>query len=103
MRQTANGRSICTPKRFPYHQLKSLLATIGMHPDHLSPRHTYLKNDIAVAGCADQAGTVRFGDDPASAVLNADCRAHDVDTLYVNDTLARLGVDAAPQEAARAT
>ena len=94
---------VFAPKRCPYHQLKSLLATIGMHTDHLSPRHTYLKNDIAVAGCADQAGTVRFGDDPASAVLNADCRAHDVDTLHVNDTLARLGVDAAPQEAARAT
>ena len=37
----------------------------GMHHDHLIPRHAYLKNEIPVAGCAHQAGTCRFGDDPA--------------------------------------
>jgi len=31
------------------------------------------------------AGGCRFGDDPASSVLNADCRAHDVENLYVTD------------------
>ena len=31
------------------------------------------------------AGTCRFGNDPANSVLNADCRAHDVDNLYVTD------------------
>ena len=35
---------------------------------------------------AHQAGTVRFGDDPASSALNRDCRAHEVDNLYVVDT-----------------
>lgn len=30
-------------------------------------------------------GTLRFGDDPATSVLNADCRAHDLDNLYVAD------------------
>ena len=38
------------------------------------------------AGCAHQAGTCRFGLDPSSSVLNADCRAHEVDNLYVVDT-----------------
>ena len=33
-----------------------------MHPDHLIPRTTYLKNEIPIAGVAHQAGTVRFGD-----------------------------------------
>jgi choline dehydrogenase-like flavoprotein len=74
------------PKRRLLHQLKSLLGHIGMHPDHLIPRHAYLKNDIPVAGVAHQAGTCRFGRDPASSVLNADCRAHEVDNLYVVDT-----------------
>jgi len=31
-------------------------------------------------------GTVRFGDDPATSVLNAENRAHEVDNLYVVDT-----------------
>ena len=31
------------------------------------------------------AGGCRFGNDPKSSVLNADCRAHDVTNLYVTD------------------
>jgi choline dehydrogenase-like flavoprotein len=41
---------------------------------------------IPVAGCAHQAGTARFGTDPRTSVLNADCRAHEADNLYVVDT-----------------
>jgi choline dehydrogenase-like flavoprotein len=74
------------PKKRLLHELKGLLGRIGMHPDHLLPRHAYLKNDIPVAGCAHQAGTCRFGTDPASSVLDTNCRAHEVDNLYVVDT-----------------
>ncbi|MFL5859491.1 MAG: GMC family oxidoreductase [Solirubrobacteraceae bacterium] len=74
------------PKRRLYHQLKSMLAGLGMHHDHLLPHHAYLKNEIPVAGVAHQAGTCRFGSDPSSSVLNPDCRAHEVDNLYVVDT-----------------
>ena len=73
------------PKKQLFKQLKSMLKHLGMHDD-LSPRHAYLKNDIPVAGCAHQAGTCRFGTDPATSVLNADCRAHELDNLYVVDT-----------------
>jgi choline dehydrogenase-like flavoprotein len=45
-----------------------------------------MKTDIPIAGCAHQAGTVRFGSDPATSVLNSDCRAHELDNLYVVDT-----------------
>ena len=45
-----------------------------------------MKNDIPVAGCAHQAGTCRFGDDPSTSVLDVNCKAHELDNLYVVDT-----------------
>ena len=69
-----------------YKQLKSMLPHLGMHGDHLFSRFAYLKTDIPIAGCAHQVGTCRFGADPATSVLNTDCRAHEVDNLYVVDT-----------------
>jgi choline dehydrogenase-like flavoprotein len=69
-----------------YEKLKSLLGRLGMHSDHLLHRQAYLKSDIPVAGVGHQAGTCRFGTDPATSVLNRDCRAHELDNLYVVDT-----------------
>ncbi len=74
------------PKERLYHQLKSMLGHLGMHPDHLLPRTGYLKNEIPIAGVAHQAGTVRFGSDPATSVLDVNCKAHELDNLYVVDT-----------------
>jgi choline dehydrogenase-like flavoprotein len=74
------------PRTRLLHQLKAMLKHVGMHPDHLIPRNAYLKTEIPVAGVAHQAGTCRFGADPATSVLNRDCRAHEVDNLYVVDT-----------------
>jgi choline dehydrogenase-like flavoprotein len=53
---------------------------------HLIPRHAYLKTEIPVAGCAHQAGTCRFGTDLETSVLDVNCRAHELDNLYVVDT-----------------
>jgi choline dehydrogenase-like flavoprotein len=69
-----------------FHELREMLGDLGMHEGHLLPHHAYLRNDIPVAGVAHQAGTCRFGTDPASSVLNTDCRAHELDNLYVVDT-----------------
>jgi choline dehydrogenase-like flavoprotein len=74
------------PKKQLYNKLKSMLGQLDMNPHHLVHRFAYMKNEIPVAGCAHQAGTCRFGNDPATSVLNADCRAHEVDNLYVVDT-----------------
>jgi choline dehydrogenase-like flavoprotein len=74
------------PKDKLYAKLKSLLGMLDLNPDHLVSRFAYLKNEIPVAGVAHQAGTARFGRDPADSVLNTDCRAHEVDNLYVVDT-----------------
>jgi choline dehydrogenase-like flavoprotein len=74
------------PARRLLHELKALLGKLDLHEHHLLPRHAYLKNEIPVAGVAHQAGTCRFGLDTATSVLNPECRAHEVDNLYVVDT-----------------
>jgi choline dehydrogenase-like flavoprotein len=67
-------------------QLRSMLRHLNVEGDHLFHRFAYMKNDIPVAGVAHQAGTCRMGGDAASSVVNADCRAHEVDNLYLVDT-----------------
>jgi len=57
---------------------------IGAHK-HLFERRLYLGKDIPIGGTAHQAGTCRFGTDPARSVLNLDCRTHEVENLYVAD------------------
>jgi choline dehydrogenase-like flavoprotein len=117
------------PAKQLYGKLKSMLGKLDMNSDHLIKRFAYAKTAIPVAGCAHQAGTCRFGSDPATSVLNVDCRAHEVDNLYVVDTsffpsigavnpaltamanalrvgdhlLERMGVEPARRESAHAT
>ena len=74
------------PAQKLYEKLKSMLNHLGMRPDHLIPRQAYLKNDIPVAGVAHQSGTCRFGKDPKTSVLDVNCKAHELDNLYVVDT-----------------
>jgi choline dehydrogenase-like flavoprotein len=69
-----------------YEKTKSILGELDMNPGHLIHRFAYMKTEIPVAGCAHQAGTVRFGADSATSVLDTNCRAHEVDNLYVVDT-----------------
>jgi choline dehydrogenase-like flavoprotein len=73
------------PKQQLFNKLKSMLNHLGMH-DHLIGRSLYMKNEIDIAGCAHQAGTCRFGTDPYSSVLDTNCKAHELDNLYVVDT-----------------
>ena len=74
------------PKQELYEQLHSMLHKLRLEPGHLFHRFAYLKNEIPVAGCAHQAGTCRMGSDPATSVVDRDCRAHELDNLYVVDT-----------------
>jgi choline dehydrogenase-like flavoprotein len=73
-------------KKRLYAKLKSLLPQLNMNPGHLIHRFAYMKNDIPVAGVAHQAGTCRFGTDADQSVLDRDCKAHELDNLYVVDT-----------------
>jgi choline dehydrogenase-like flavoprotein len=74
------------PARKLYDRLKSMLSHLGMHPDHLIPRDVYMKTEVPIAGCAHQAGTCRFGNDAKTSVLDLNCKAHEIDNLYVVDT-----------------
>jgi len=51
----------------------------------LFSRNLFLGQRIPLAGVAHQNGTLRFGRDPRTSVLDVDCKAHDVDNLYVVD------------------
>jgi len=65
-------------------KLEQALEKTGAHPK-LVERQLYLGKNIPVSGTAHQAGTLRFGEDPAHSVLDLNCKAHDLDNLYVTD------------------
>jgi len=65
-------------------KLKSMLNHLGCE-EHLLPTHLYLGKKIPIAGTAHQCGTVRFGRDPKTSVLDVHCKTHDLDNLYVVD------------------
>ncbi|MGC1662300.1 MAG: GMC family oxidoreductase [Bradyrhizobium sp.] len=71
-----------------HHRLKKKLETMlgkaGAHPVLLE-RSLYLGQNVPIGGTAHQAGTARFGADPATSVLDLDCKAHELDNLYLAD------------------
>lgn len=68
------------------HKLQGMLGHLGMHEHHLLDHSIYLHKGMPIGATAHQAGTVRFGTDPASSALDVNCKAHDLDNLYVVDT-----------------
>jgi choline dehydrogenase-like flavoprotein len=66
-------------------KLKALMGPLGCHETAV-PSWSILDQRIPLAGNAHQCGTVRFGHDPESSALDVNCRAHDLDNLYVVDT-----------------
>jgi choline dehydrogenase-like flavoprotein len=65
-------------------KLEQILTAVGAHPILLE-RSLYLGKQIPIGGTAHQAGTARFGTDPAASVLDVDCKAHELDNLYLAD------------------
>ena len=51
----------------------------------LFSRNLFVGQRIPLAGVAHQVGTVRFGNDPKTSALDVNCKAHDLDNLYVVD------------------
>lgn len=65
-------------------KLKNMLNHLGCE-ERLIPRNLFVGQRIPLAGVAHQNGTIRFGNDSTTSALDANCRAHDVDNLYVVD------------------
>jgi choline dehydrogenase-like flavoprotein len=51
----------------------------------LFSRNLFIGQRIPLAGVAHQNGTVRFGRDPKTSALDPNCKAHELDNLYVAD------------------
>ena len=73
-------------------KLRGLMQNQTRCPEHghdchvgLFARSLFLGQRIPLAGVAHQNGTIRFGKDPKTSALDENCRAHDVDNLYVVD------------------
>jgi len=74
------------------HKLKSLMkqqTKCGVHGhechEGLFSRNLFVGQRIPLAGVAHQNGTIRFGHDPKTSALDANCKAHELDNLYVVD------------------
>jgi choline dehydrogenase-like flavoprotein len=73
-------------------KLETLLQQQSKCPVHghechegLFARNLFVGQRIPLAGVAHQNGTVRFGMDSKTSALDVDCKAHEVDNLYVVD------------------
>jgi choline dehydrogenase-like flavoprotein len=73
------------PHRKLLGKLKGLLGPLGCR-DATFNRFSVLDQQIPIEGIAHNCGTVRFGTDPTDSVLDVNCKAHDLDNLYVVDT-----------------
>ncbi|RIV24022.1 GMC family oxidoreductase [Fibrisoma montanum] len=64
--------------------LKDLFCRLGDIDPALKTVH-WAGYDLGISGVSHQCGTLRFGTDPATSVLDTTCKAHDLDNLYVAD------------------
>jgi choline dehydrogenase-like flavoprotein len=82
--EEGHARLIAKLKALMRQQTRCRIHGDGCH-EGLFARSLYLGQRIPLAGVAHQNGTIRFGHDPATSVLDVHCRAHEVDNLYVVD------------------
>ena len=52
---------------------------------YFAPKSGYFSTKMPMHSLGHQVGTCKFGEDPKTSVLDLNCRAHDVDNLYVVD------------------
>ena len=80
----AHQRLIAKLKSLLQQQSKCAIHGESCHQGLFS-RNLFVGQRIPLAGVAHQNGTVRFGRDPSTSALDINCKAHDLDNLYVVD------------------
>ena len=71
-----------------YEKLKEKLKQVFTQLGELDPDYRDVQwagYDLDISGMSHQNGTLRFGTDPKTSVLDINCKAHDIDNLYVTD------------------
>ncbi|MBV9386385.1 MAG: GMC family oxidoreductase [Chroococcidiopsidaceae cyanobacterium CP_BM_ER_R8_30] len=63
-----------------------VLKSVEQSQPNIFNRTTHPRSDMPVQVVAHQCGTCRFGEDPATSVLDLNCRTHEVHNLYVVDS-----------------
>jgi choline dehydrogenase-like flavoprotein len=53
--------------------------------NYFTPKSGYFTTKMPMHSLGHQVGTCKFGENPETSVLDLNCRAHDVDNLYVVD------------------
>ncbi|CAG0973619.1 glucose dehydrogenase [Phycisphaerales bacterium] len=71
-----------------YERLQAKLTGAMVEASRLRGRRApeFFASRLGIAGVSHQNGTLRFGTDPTSSVLDVNCKAHDLDNLYVVDS-----------------
>jgi choline dehydrogenase-like flavoprotein len=82
--QEAHKRLIAKLESLMQRQTKCLMHGHECHQG-LFARNLFVGQQIPLAGVGHQNGTIRFGRDPRDSVLDVNCKAHDLDNLYVVD------------------
>jgi choline dehydrogenase-like flavoprotein len=77
-------RLIAQLERMMQQQSRCVLHGSECHQGLFS-RNLFIGQRIPLAGVAHQNGTIRFGSDPGTSALDPNCKAHEVDNLYVVD------------------
>jgi choline dehydrogenase-like flavoprotein len=82
--EEAHRRLVAKLKELMQQQTKCKVHGHECH-EGLFARNLFVGQRIPLAGVAHQVGTVRFGTDPQTSALDVNCKAHDLDNLYVVD------------------
>ncbi|AFZ23490.1 choline dehydrogenase-like flavoprotein [Cylindrospermum stagnale PCC 7417] len=81
LRYTSNNLSA---HKHLINKFEEMLSQLGC-ADYLLPSSLYVGNNVSIAGINHQCGTIRFGEDPQNSSLDINCKAHELDNLYVVD------------------
>jgi choline dehydrogenase-like flavoprotein len=71
-----------------YEKLKEKLKNVFEQLGNIDPdfKNTQWNGyDLDISGMSHQNGTLRFGSDPSTSVLDLNCKTHDLDNVYVVD------------------